>query len=606
MIAFEDSRMLLAGYLPLAEHGFAIPAYRSHRPNANGWYVAIPTIDGDRGSPISDFDILEYDIDKFVEPPVETSRGDLWLDVFLWEKKAFVGTAKQILAQLKPLRKELERDAPLSLLDLVLAAGNAGAVTLARRARSFLVEQFGSEDGHNSFQETVVRPGVVLAFSRLFHRLGKSEQDFDLAEGLEIAALNGKYEIELSEEAMKIAADDDTFHGEVDRFARRLGLDLQFAGSQGQSRAALAMEEDSAIAGDESSAEQTLPPAREYKRGPIRQIAIETGADILISTPGKGLILNEPALVIYDQIKGKRQVLAVGYDARQRMNDRNLVTSSEAVRPWSEGDIVDDDAATDLLRALLEKVAGRSWFGSRRLHSAVIVAAGSTKVQRRLIREILSSAGAKRVSLIECPLAAAIGANMNISEPVGRMIIHVGSGATEVAVIALAGIAYSAMVRAGTEQLDRAIVGWLRSDRRLMIGEATAERIRQEVGVAQPPADGIGYTVHVKGRDQINGVPKEVSINQGDIAVAVADVVGAIIECVRMALENVAPELSADIVEQGVVLTGIGANLSGLDVAIAYDTGLAVVVAEEFETCAIIGAARALETLALSAVLIDG
>jgi rod shape-determining protein MreB len=225
----------------------------------------------------------------------------------------------------------------------------------------------------------------------------------------------------------------------------------------------------------------------------------------------------------------------------------------------------------------------------------ICVPSGSTSVERRAIRDAASNAGASAVYLIEEPMAAAIGADMPVTEPIGSMVVDIGGGTTEVAVLSLRGLAYTTSVRVGGDKMDEAISSYVRRNHNLLIGEATAERIKQEVGIAKPPVDGIGKTVHIKGRDLVNGVPKEISINQGQIAEALSEPVGTIVEGVRIALENTAPELAADICDQGIVLTGGGALLQGLDEVLRDETGLPVTVAEDPLTCVALGTGRALE-----------
>lgn len=192
-------------------------------------------------------------------------------------------------------------------------------------------------------------------------------------------------------------------------------------------------------------------------------------------------------------------------------------------------------------------------------------------------------------------MAAAIGADMPVTEPIGSMVVDIGGGTTEVAVLSLRGLAYTTSVRVGGDKMDEAIVSFVRRHHNLLIGEATAERIKKQYGIAQSPADGVGETIHIKGRDLVNGVPKEISINQGQIADALAEPISTIVEGVRIALENTAPELAADIVDQGIVLTGGGALLHGLDDELRDETGLPVTIAEDPLTCVAIGTGRAME-----------
>ena len=238
-------------------------------------------------------------------------------------------------------------------------------------------------------------------------------------------------------------------------------------------------------------------------------------------------------------------------------------------------------------------------------HSAACAfpSSGSTSVERRAIRDAASNAGASEVWLIEEPMAAAIGADMPVTEPIGSMVVDIGGGTTEVAVLSLRGLAYTTSVRAGGDKMDEAIVSYVRRHHNLLIGEATAERIKKDFGIARIPADGVGLTIHIKGRDLVNGVPKEISINQAQIAEALSEPIGTIVEGVRIALENTAPELAADIVDQGIVLTGGGALIAELDELLKEATGLPVTVADDPLTCVAIGTGRAMEDPAFRGVL---
>jgi rod shape-determining protein MreB and related proteins len=216
-------------------------------------------------------------------------------------------------------------------------------------------------------------------------------------------------------------------------------------------------------------------------------------------------------------------------------------------------------------------------------------------VERRAIRDAASNAGASQVWLIEEPMAAAIGADMPVTEPIGSMVVDIGGGTTEVAVLSLRGLAYTTSVRVGGDKMDEAIGSYVRRNHNLLIGEATSERIKQEHGTARMPADGVGERILIKGRDLVNGVPKEIEITQAQIAEALSEPVSAIVEGVRMALENTAPELAADIVDQGIVVTGGGALLDGIDEVLRQATGLPVTIADNPLTCVALGTGRALE-----------
>lgn len=324
-----------------------------------------------------------------------------------------------------------------------------------------------------------------------------------------------------------------------------------------------------------------------------QDMAIDLGtANTLVYVRGRGIVLNEPSVVALEMVNGRRQVKAVGNDAKLMMG--KTPGNVEAIRPLRDGVIADIEVAEDMIKYFITKVHGQS-----RLPSwpeiVICVPSGSTPVERRAIRDAANNAGASQVHLILEPMAAAIGAGMPVTEPIGSMVVDIGGGTTEVAVLSLRGLAYTTSVRVGGDKMDEAIVNYVRRNHNLLIGDTTAERIKKEVGTALPPADGIGQTIEIKGRDLVNGVPKEITINQGQVADALSEPVSQIIESVRLALENTAPELAADIVDQGIVLTGGGALLGSLDEALRQATGLPVTVAEDPLSCVALGTGRALE-----------
>ncbi|MGN6374909.1 MAG: rod shape-determining protein [Sphingomonas sp.] len=333
-------------------------------------------------------------------------------------------------------------------------------------------------------------------------------------------------------------------------------------------------------------------------------MAIDLGtANTVVYVRGRGVVLNEPSVVAIETLNGVQKVKAVGDDAQLMMG--KTPGTIEAIRPLRDGVIADIDVAEQMIKHFIMKVHGQRKF-ARWPQIVICVPSGSTKVERRAIRDAAQNAGASQVWLIEEPMAAAIGADMPVTEPIGSMVVDIGGGTTEVAVLSLRGLAYTTSVRVGGDKMDESIVSYVRRNHNLLIGEATAERIKQEVGVAKAPADGIGQTIHIKGRDLVNGVPKEIQINQGQIAEALSEPVGTIVEGVRIALENTAPELAADIVDQGIVLTGGGALLDGLDEVLRDETGLPVTVAEDPLTCVALGTGRALEDPTFRGVLMTG
>lgn len=324
-----------------------------------------------------------------------------------------------------------------------------------------------------------------------------------------------------------------------------------------------------------------------------QNMAIDLGtANTLVYVQDRGIVLNEPSVVAIETLNGVKRVKAVGEDAKMMMG--KTPDSIEAIRPLRDGVIADIEIAEEMIKHFIRKVHNRKTL-LRYPEIVICVPSGSTSVERRAIRDAASNAGASEVFLILEPMAAAIGADMPVTEPVGSMVVDIGGGTTEVAVLSLRGLAYTTSVRTGGDKMDEAIVSYVRRHHNLLIGDATAERIKKEYGVATVPDDGVGETIVIKGRDLVNGVPKEININQAHVAEALSEPIGAIVEGVRIALENTAPELAADIVDQGIVLTGGGALIGGLDAHIREETGLPVSIAEDPLTCVAMGTGKAME-----------
>lgn len=332
--------------------------------------------------------------------------------------------------------------------------------------------------------------------------------------------------------------------------------------------------------------------SRFFKFG-SQNMAIDLGtANTLVYVQDRGIVLNEPSVVAIETLNGIKKVKAVGDDAKMMMG--KTPDNIQAIRPLRDGVIADIEIAEEMIKHFIRKVHGKKNL-FRYPEIVICVPSGSTSVERRAIRDAASNAGASQVYLILEPMAAAIGADMPVTEPVGSMVVDIGGGTTEVAVLSLRGLAYTTSVRVGGDKMDESIVSYVRRHHNLLIGDATAERIKKEYGIAMMPADGVGETIHIKGRDLVNGVPKEISISQANVAEALAEPIGAIIEGVRIALENTAPELAADIVDQGIVLTGGGALIQGLDEYLREETGLPVSVAEDPLSCVALGTGRAME-----------
>ena len=323
-------------------------------------------------------------------------------------------------------------------------------------------------------------------------------------------------------------------------------------------------------------------------------MAIDLGtANTLVYVKGRGIVLNEPSVVAIANVKGKKQVLAVGDEAKMMLG--RTPGYIQAIRPLRDGVIADFEVAEEMIKHFIRKVHNRRSFASPQI--IVCVPSGSTAVERRAIQESAESAGARRVFLIEEPMAAAIGAGLPVSEPTGSMVVDIGGGTTEVAVLALGGIVYSRSVRVGGDKMDEAIIAYIRRNHNLLVGEGSAERIKKEIGSACMPEDGEGRIMEIKGRDLMNGVPKEIVISERQISESLAEPVGSIVEAVKVALEHTAPELAADIVDKGIVLTGGGAMLANMDTVLRQATGLPVSVAEDPLLCVALGTGHAVENI---------
>ncbi len=323
-------------------------------------------------------------------------------------------------------------------------------------------------------------------------------------------------------------------------------------------------------------------------------MAIDLGtANTLVYVKGKGVVLNEPSVVAIEEQRGKKHVLAVGSEAKQMLG--RTPGNIQAIRPLRDGVIADFEVAEEMIKYFIRKVHNRRSFASPLV--VVCVPSGSTAVERRAIQESAEAAGARKAYLIEEPMAAAIGAGLPVTEPTGSMVVDIGGGTTEVAVLSLGGIVYARSVRVGGDKMDSAIISYIRRNHNLLVGETSAERIKKEIGSASFPQKGEGRSVEIRGRDLMNGVPKEITITERQIAEGLADPVAQIVEAVKVALENTAPELAADIVDKGIVLTGGGALLSNLDQVLRDATGLPVSIGENPLACVVKGTGTALDEI---------
>ena len=318
-------------------------------------------------------------------------------------------------------------------------------------------------------------------------------------------------------------------------------------------------------------------------------MAIDLGtANTIVVVKGKGVVLNEPSVVAVVDEKGKKSVLAVGDEAKTMLG--RTPGNIQAIRPLKNGVIADFIVTEEMIKHFIKKVHNKKSFANPRI--LICVPTGSTPVERKAIQDSALAAGARRVQLIEEPIAAAIGANLPIQEATGSMVVDIGGGTTEIAVMSLGGVVYSNSMRIAGDSMDQALIQYMRKKFNLLIGDASAEKLKKEIGTALATSNN---TYQVKGRDIRSGTPKEISLKEEDTAEALSQTLAEILAGIKDALENTPPELSADLVDMGLTLTGGGALLKNMDKFIAKETGLPVQIADDPLACVAIGTGKALE-----------
>lgn len=333
-----------------------------------------------------------------------------------------------------------------------------------------------------------------------------------------------------------------------------------------------------------------------------RDLAIDLGtANTVVYARGVGIVTSEPSVVAMETINGVRKVRAVGNDAKLMMG--KTPENVRTVRPLRSGVIADLEVAEEMIKHFIRKANGAAGRFSRGPEVVICIPSGATSVERRAIRDAVSNAGANEVSLIEEPMAAAIGAGLPVADPVGSMVVDIGGGTTEVGVISLQGLAFCRSARVGGDRMDEAIAAYVRRNFNLLIGEGTSERIKMEIGSALRPGDGPGPTTRVRGRDVGRGVPSEIELSQAQVAEAVSEPVGQIVEAVRTALEHTQPEIAADVIDNGITMTGGGSLLQGISTLLHEATGLPVHIADDPMSCVALGAGRTLEDRVLRGAL---
>jgi rod shape-determining protein MreB len=338
---------------------------------------------------------------------------------------------------------------------------------------------------------------------------------------------------------------------------------------------------------------------KEIKNIWSQDMAIDLGtANTLVVLKDKGVVLNEPSVVAIVNEMGKRTVLAVGDEAKTMLG--RTPGNIQAIRPLRDGVIADFIVTEEMIKHFIKKVHIRNTFANPRI--LICVPTGSTPVERKAIQDSALAAGARRVQLIEEPIAAAIGAGLPISEATGSMIVDVGGGTTEIAVMSLGGVVFSKSLRIAGDAMDGAIINYMRKKFNLLIGESTAEKIKKEIGTAIPSTNNVFL---MKGRDIRTGTPKEISLTEEDACEALMPILNQMLAAIKEALESTPPELSADLVDMGLVLTGGGALLKNIDKLISKDTGLPVTIADNPLECVALGTGKALENEELFSTMLS-
>lgn len=328
-------------------------------------------------------------------------------------------------------------------------------------------------------------------------------------------------------------------------------------------------------------------------------LAIDLGtANTLIYMKGKGIVLNEPSIVAFD--RNTKKIVSIGNEARDMVGKTH--SEIRTIRPLKDGVIADFEIAEGMLRAFIKKLSA-GWFSNRRI--VICVPSGITEVEKRAVRDSAEHAGSREVHLIAEPMAAAIGVGLDVEAPVGNMIIDIGGGTTEIAVITLSGIANEESIRIAGDEMNSAIIQYLKKNHNLLIGERTAEDIKCKIGSAMPLVEELAMVI--KGRDLVNGIPKTLEINSVEIREALSEAVSAIVNAVKLTLERTEPELSSDILDRGIMLTGGGALLHGLDERIRLESSIPVHVVEDPLTAVVLGTGKVMEDLSrYSKVLLKG
>ena len=567
----------LFGYKILANPGFAMPLFRSCNFQSNAIYLASTEISGDQNSRILDFDVTDLEPDRYLCEAIKLMPGMRWRTVLCVDEKEFIGLPDELFVQLASLSDRLEKTAPLTMVDLALASKSESTAKYFRSAQQHLSEQFGLTNSGSLIAETTLRKLVNIAFARCFESVG---------ERIDIPSDFAQFSIHLKDEdwvevqlgrAASLYLDDQ----QKREFVVSLQSDFALLGLR------VAVRGDGFTEGQETEepvnerSTRVALPKRTRRFGLVREIAIDVGTtNTRIFSGSQGLIISQPSVVALRQRNGYKEIIAVG-DEALLMEDR---TPDDViiVRPLRDGAIADLEIASEMIKYFIEASGKKPTF-LRPLDVVICVPSGSTAAERRSIANAARSAGASEVSVIQQPMAAAIGAGAPVLEPVGSMILNIGGGTTEVAIVTMRGVAYATSVRTGGDKMTDDVIDYFRRWHNLLVGRSTAERAKKDFGVAAVKFADEKLKFRVRGRDLVHGVPKEIEITQVEFAQAFENVTGAIIETIKIALENTAPELAADVIETGVLLTGGGARLNSISRLVEEEIGLPVHVPDEPE-----------------------
>ena len=588
-----DRAMSLGGYIPVGEFGFSLPAYQPVGGVSNAWYTAISEVDGDHASNIADFDVLEGIEPTLFAFDAEVSIGDPWLDVFLWEGSPYAGRPNFILQQISILPEKIRHRALPSYLDLAISCESNEASKCALTVLDSLITNNGPIDGVEIFQDTVIKPGVLLALNRQLRRIAPTSHLPSLIREFDVRRVAEKgFIVELAKSSQIFFGEENlqSARSSIRQFGRLIGFEISVELAD---RIALKEVESQPSLRRRAEVRKVSRPFRSRLFGFARELGIDLGtSNTRIFARNRGLILEEPSAVALKVEGGTKIILSVGTDAAL-MADRTP-DNIEVTRPIRDGAVADLEITIQMISAFIKKV-GRQAGLFRPLDLLICVPTAATSSELRSIYNAARGVGAKEVFFIQQPMAAAIGSDIPVLEPVGSMLVNIGGGATEVAIITLKNIVFSVRVKVGGDKIDELVTSYIRRRHNLLIGSSTAEKIKKDYGIAWLDERSEGKTFYVRGRDLMNGVPREISLTQISLLEPIREGIAAILEGIRNALESVPPELAADIVDQGIVLTGGGALLNGLARYIMEETGLPVDQAQDPSSCVAIGIGRAME-----------